>query len=116
MLGPARFTHIETCATEVCKAFKQSEELQDHIETLRNLDSLLASHREQLASLKKGEGGAQSADDSEPIISSHLKKNTKKSGYEGLDIPKAKRLMQAREASIKSVRGMIAKLKEPKPS
>lgn len=116
MLGPARFTHIETCATEVCKAFKQSEEMQDHIETLRNLDSLLASHREQLASLKQSDERRHSDDDSAPIIPSHLKKDTKKSAYEGLDIPKAKRLIQAREASIKSVKGMIAKLKEPEPS
>lgn len=114
MLGPARFTHIETCATEVCKAFKQSEELQDHIETLRNLDSLLANYREQLASLKKDKETRQSDDDSAPAISS--KNESKTSAYDSLDIPKAKRLINAREASIKSVKSMIAKLKESDPS
>ncbi|KAF9531378.1 ribosomal protein S5 domain 2-type protein [Crepidotus variabilis] len=49
MLGPARFSHIETCATEVCKAFKRTEELQDCITTLEMLDDTLAAVRKKLA-------------------------------------------------------------------
>jgi len=34
LLGPARFSHIETCAQEACRAFKRKEELDERISTL----------------------------------------------------------------------------------
>jgi len=39
--------------------------------------------------------------------------NAKKPDYNRLDVPKAKRLIQARESSIKSVRALIAKKNLP---
>ncbi|KAF8345996.1 ribosomal protein S5 domain 2-type protein [Amanita rubescens] len=97
LLGPARFTHIETCAEEVCREFKKSEELQDCITTLTSLDDLLAQLRSQL---KKG---------SSPPAQKDKDKDHKKLDYSTLDIPKAKRLIAARENSIKSCKSLLAK-------
>ncbi|KAF9565613.1 ribosomal protein S5 domain 2-like protein [Agrocybe pediades] len=109
MLGPARFSHIETCAAEVCKAFKHTEELQDCITTLETLDDLLAVHRENLASLT-------SHDASEESSSTRTKPkgpSVKKPNYKDLDLTKAKRLIKAREAAINSVKALIAKKSNP---
>lgn len=122
LLGPARFSHIETCATEVCKAYKKSEELQDCITTLRTLDDLLFTHREQLASLTTTtmtENDASStsispAPSNEPSSPpSSQNREAKKADYKNLDVTKAKRLIQARENSIKVVKAMIAKKSKP---
>ena len=100
MLGPARFTHIETCASEVCREFKRSEELRECVTTLQTLDDLLITLRAQLASLT-----TQSVSTS----SSTPERNSKKRDYKGMDVAKAKRLIQARENSLKSVKALIAK-------
>jgi len=123
LLGPARFSHIETCATEVCKAFKKSEELQDYITTLQTLDDLLIAHREHLASLtitavaENDETNASVAPNaspsSEPSSTPIQKREAKKTDYKSLDVAKAKRLIQARENSIKTVKAMIAKKSKP---
>ncbi|THH11824.1 hypothetical protein EW146_g7907 [Bondarzewia mesenterica] len=52
MLGPVRFMHIETCAREVCRAFRLQDEIEDHIATLQTLDDLLSDLRAQLSRLK----------------------------------------------------------------
>jgi hypothetical protein len=113
MLGPARFSHIETCAAEVCKTFKQSEELRDCISILQTLDDLLAQHRSELAALtpKSSEDAERSSSltgDSNSRASSS-QRDVKKPDYKDLDVAKAKRLIQARENSIKSVKALIAK-------
>jgi len=120
LLGPARFSHIETCATEVCKAYKKSEELEDYITTLRTLDDLLIAHREHLASLTVVENDETNASVAPNVSHSHepsstptQKKEVKKADYRGLDVTKAKRLIQARENSIKSVKAVIAKKSNP---
>lgn len=124
LLGPARFSHIETCATEVCKAYKKSEELQDCITTLRTLDDLLVVHREQLASLttttmtenddsNTSVSPATSDEPSTPSPPSTQKREAKKAEYKNLDVTKAKRLIQARENSVKAVKAMIAKKLKP---
>ena len=119
LLGPARFSHIETCATEVCKAYKKSEELQDCITTLRTLDDLLFAHREQLASLTTTtttENDASSTSTPSNELSSppsSQNREAKKADYKNLDVTKAKRLIQARENSIKAVKAMIAKKSKP---
>ena len=100
LLGPARFTHIETCASEVCREFKRSEELRECLTTLHTLDDLLTTLRAQLASLN-----AQSL----PTAASIPDRNSKKPDYKDLDVAKAKRLIQARESSLKSVKALIAK-------
>ena len=122
LLGPARFSHIETCATEVCRAYKKSEELQDYITTLRTLDDLLFAHREQLASLTittMTENDASSTSisptpsDEPSSPPSTQQREAKKAEYKNLDVTKAKRLIQARENSIKAVKAMIAKKSKP---
>ncbi|KAK2463136.1 hypothetical protein APHAL10511_004791 [Amanita phalloides] len=95
LLGPARFTHIESCAEQVCREFKKLEELQDCIATLTSLDDLLAELRSQL------EQGSSS--------SAQTDKDNKKRDYSILDVPKAKRLIAARENSIKSCKSLLAK-------
>ena len=100
LLGPARFTHIETCASEVCREFKRSEELRESITTLQTLDDLLVTLRDQLASLTTQSSTASS---------STPERNSKKPDYKGMDVVKAKRLIQARENSLRSVKVLIAK-------
>jgi hypothetical protein len=51
MLGPARFTHIETCAAEVCKHFKLQEDLKDCRTMLSSLDDILADLRSEFTTL-----------------------------------------------------------------
>lgn len=113
-LGPARFTHIETCASEVCKEFKRSEEIQDCITTLRTLDDLLTVHRDKLASFASKEPTSES---SKPTVDYPSPNSTphkaKKPDYDGLDLTKAKRLIQARENALKSVKSLIQKKVSP---
>ena len=101
LLGPARFTHIQTCASEVCREFKRSEELLECITTLQTLDDLLITLRAQLASLTTQSLTTTS--------SSVPERSPKKTDYKGMDLAKAKRLIQARENSLKSVKSLIAK-------
>jgi hypothetical protein len=100
LLGPARFTHIETCASEVCREFRRSEELRECITTLQTFDDLLITLRAQLASLT-----TQSLTTSTSIP----ERISKKTDYKGMDVAKAKRLIQARENSLKSVKALIVK-------
>jgi len=137
LLGPARFSHIETCATEVCKIYKQIEELQDCITTLRMLDETLADLRKELAEVgSKGEGELPAGSSREPgsaiigpdpttstsdlLPDAHRSTPEKEGGadsdvkpktpdYSNLDVAKAKRLIKARESSVKSVRTLIEK-------
>lgn len=97
LLGPARFTHIETCAEEVCREFKKLEELQDSITALTSLDDLLAGLRSQI---KKG---------TNPLAPTDKDSECKKPDYSSLDLPKARRLITAREKSIKSCKSLLAK-------
>ncbi|KAJ6593516.1 ribosomal protein S5 domain 2-like protein [Mycena capillaripes] len=96
MLGPARFSHIETCALEVCREFKRREEVKDCLATLRTLDDLLAQLRAELAVLR---GQAASAAAKTPDYS----------GWIDWDLPKARRLIRAREGAINSVKELISK-------
>ncbi|GAW00548.1 ribosomal protein S5 domain 2-like protein [Lentinula edodes] len=85
MLGSARFSHIETCVTEVCRTFKSKQELEDCIAMLSTLDDILKQLRDELALLSDYTLWTES------------------------DLPKAKRLVIAREKAIASVKNMIAK-------
>lgn len=96
MLGPTRFSHIETCTLEVCREFKRREEVKDALTTLRSLDDILAQLRDELAVLK-GEGAAA------PM------KTPDYSGWIDWDLPKARRLIRAREGSINSVKELLSK-------
>lgn len=104
MLGPARFSHIETCAREVSRAFRVQDEVEECVATLTNLDDILASLRAELANLTEVKGAA------------HEKSARKKHDYadlqKTLNLSKAKRLVAARENAIKSVKVSLQKAQE----
>ncbi|KAJ6497706.1 ribosomal protein S5 domain 2-type protein [Mycena sanguinolenta] len=95
LLGPARFSHIETCTLEVCREFKRREEVKDALTTLRSLDDILAQLRDELVALK---GETTSAPAKKPDYS----------GWIDWDLPKARRLIRAREGSINSVKTLLS--------
>ncbi|CDO77518.1 hypothetical protein BN946_scf184912.g17 [Trametes cinnabarina] len=132
MLGPARFDHIELCAREVCRTFRLKDDMATCIATLTSLDDILASLRAELASLTAAitvktdtDSSTQTAgntsatapsevDSSHPITPAPTAKSaTAHPSYtaleESLDITKAKRLITARENSIKSVKLALQK-------
>jgi len=74
---------------------------------LETLDDLLSVHREKLASLTTKEAQSSST------TSDRKRPSAKKPDYKDLDLTKAKRLIQAREAAIKSVKALIAKKSNP---
>lgn len=99
MLGPARFTHIETCAAEVCKHFKLQEDLEDCRAMVSSLDDILADLRSEFTALT-----------GKP--STH-----KKMDYDSIDdLSKLRKLVVAREAAIKSIKTLIGKAKDQRRS
>ncbi|KAH7927440.1 ribosomal protein S5 domain 2-like protein [Leucogyrophana mollusca] len=123
LLGPARFTHIETCASEVCRKFKRLEEMEEHITTLTTLDDILATLRAEFGALTSESPSVADTsspasarfEPSVPPAASIESKASKKQDYSGLqkdlDLAKAKRLVNARENAIKTVKTLIAKKK-----
>jgi uncharacterized phage infection (PIP) family protein YhgE len=103
MLGPVRFNHIETCTSEVCRSFKKSEELKEAVTMLNTLDDILAQLRSELAQLSSGVEGAPTETQS---------KKPEYPAWTPEDLPKAKRLVTARERAIATVKKMIAKRHE----
>jgi len=98
MLGPARFTHIETCADEVCRKFKLKEDVAECLSMLTSLDDILTSLRAEYATYS-----------TEPT-STGVKKTPDYSALgSSLDLVKLKRLVTARENSIKSVKQLLLK-------
>lgn len=106
MLGSARYTHIETCTIEVCRAFKTKQELEDCIVMLSSLDDILKQLREELAQLSEPPPASIEDTAAQPKLKSPDYKSWTES-----DLPKARRLVVARERAIASVKGMIAKRK-----
>ena len=110
MLGPVRFEHVETCAREVCRTFRLKDDMATCVATLTSLDDILASLRAELASLSASQSSGPASSQSA------LVKTSKTSPYaaleESLDIAKAKRLIAARENSIKSVKQALKKARE----
>ncbi|EIN06578.1 ribosomal protein S5 domain 2-like protein, partial [Punctularia strigosozonata HHB-11173 SS5] len=107
MLGPARFEHMETCTREVSRTFKLTDELEETITTIRSLDDILADLRREYASLSssetQGEGTTDNgAEKKRPTVDYSAIMQEK-------DLKKARRLITARENSIKSVKALIAK-------
>ncbi|KAG7449665.1 ribosomal protein S5 domain 2-like protein [Guyanagaster necrorhizus] len=94
LLGPVRFAHIETCAVEACRAFKQKEELDECVSTLSSLDDTLAQLRSELDSHSPGAAASKVKAPVYPV-------------WTMSDLAKAKRLVKARENAIKSVTTLI---------
>ena len=95
LLGPARFTHIKACAEEVAKLYAEDEERRDLVKTLGLLDEELGCLREELRKTTEGEAtlGKRKRQDDDNLST--------------IDLTKARRLVQARERSIKSVRALL---------
>ncbi|KAJ3776303.1 ribosomal protein S5 domain 2-like protein [Lentinula raphanica] len=113
MLGSARFTHIETCVTEVCRTFKNKQELEDCIAMLATLDDILKQLRDELAGLSH-----LSASTSSSSIDNTLRPKSKAPDYASWtvsDLSKARRLVTAREKAVASVKAMIAKRRAAGP-
>ncbi|KLO18942.1 ribosomal protein S5 domain 2-like protein [Schizopora paradoxa] len=101
MLGPVRFTHIEICAREVARNFREIEEIETCIEELNELDEELLRLR---ALLPQNAGTDSSANPTSP---------TKPRDYRAMllgtrDVEKAKRLVRARQNAVKSVQSILA--------
>lgn len=95
MLGPTRFTHIETCAAEVCKQFKLQEDLKDCRTMVSSLDDILSDLRSEFTTLT-GKPSTHKAMDYDSIN----------------DLAKLRKLVIAREAAIRSIKTLITKSKE----
>jgi hypothetical protein len=110
LLGPARFSHIETCAQEVCRKFKRKEELENCVSMLSTLDDILADLRVELANLP-----GPSTTSTSIGVKDILPRTPKKPDYSTFnadeDLPKAKRLVGAREKAIENAKVLIAKRK-----
>jgi len=95
MLGPARFTHMETCAADVCKRFKLQEDLKDCRTMLCSLDDILADLRSEFTALT-GKPSTHKTMDYNKID----------------DLSRLRKLVVAREAAIKSIKALIGRAKE----
>jgi len=80
----------------VCTQFKVIEELEGHVEQLQDLDKRLLDLRQRLATLGGQESTTTSSQNYNALLAT-------------LDLPKARRLVKARESAIKSVQTLIDK-------
>ena len=101
LLGPVRFSHIETCARDVCQVFKRQDEVDDCISTLATLDDTLGLLRLELAC------SAETTSHPDPTVTA--KKHIYLSSPTHANIAKLKRLISAREKSISVVKAILAK-------
>ncbi len=119
MLGPVRFDHIEMCTREVCHTFRVKDDMATSVATLTSLDDILASLRAELASLTaskppadaEGSIAGTEGDASTAVAAVPAKKSRPSYAAleESLDVAKAKRLITARENSIKSTKVALQK-------
>ncbi|KAI0919071.1 hypothetical protein AcV5_002083 [Taiwanofungus camphoratus] len=107
MLGPVRFSHIETCAREVCRTFRLKDDIETSIATLLSLDDILSSLRTDLSKITSGEASKSVPGESSEVSPKKVPDYT--ALKESLDINKAKRLITARENAIKSVKIALKK-------
>jgi hypothetical protein len=101
LLGPVRFTHIETCTREVCRTFKVIEQVEECIQELDKLDVTLTDLRANLAAVTESTSGS-----TKPAA-------PKGKDYSSLldppDLPKVKRLVNARNSAINGIRALLLK-------
>jgi hypothetical protein len=98
LLGPARFSHIQTCAAEACRVFKRKDEVEDHISTLSTLDDILSELRSDLSKLSPS---------SSPTMA--MKRREYSTSTDEANLTKLIRLITARENAIKSLKVLLAK-------
>lgn len=103
MLGPMRFNHIETCTHEVCRTFRLKDDMSTYIATLTSLDDILANLRAELVSTTSQESETGTFNAPKKTSTSYTALE------ESLDVARAKRLITARENSIKSVKAAVRK-------
>jgi len=106
LLGPARFSHIETCASEVCKQFRRAEELRECISTLKTLDTLLDVLRSEYKDHTSADASLQGKDQPGPDKAT---RSSTPRDYSNLDLQKGRRLIKARENAVRSVKLLLAK-------
>lgn len=110
LLGSARFSHIETCASEVCQEFKRTEALRECISTLNTLDALLGELRSEYNNSAPPDTPQSDPRSSRSDSTNFAIQTTSASkDYSNIDLQKGKRLMKARENAIKSVKLLLAK-------
>ena len=110
LLGPIRFTHIETCAHEVCRSFKMTEEVEEHITNLETLDKELKAAREELAALNpvKDDDGVGA----DPVAINRTIGHVYTTLLDPPDPTRAKRLVNARTSALRNVQALLARRKE----
>lgn len=119
MLGPVRFDHIEMCTREVCRTFRLKDDMATSVATLTSLDDILASLRAELASLSaskppaEAEGSQAIAEGDAVAAVAAVPAKKPRPSYtaleESLDVTKARRLITARENSIRSTKMALEK-------
>ena len=103
LLGPVRFTHIETCTRDVCRTFRNIEDVEGYIEKLKDLDQELARLRTELNSARGLENNEESVDTSPRKI------DYAQSLLNPPDLTKARRLLEARQRAVNSVKALANK-------
>jgi hypothetical protein len=122
LLGPVRFTHIETCARDVSRTFRKKEDIDECVSTLRTLDDLLSNLRAELRQISADPTAPPSNSSStaaSPLSSAGVATaanlKTTNSIYDyllvSLDVSKARKLVTARESAVKTVKSALAKKK-----
>lgn len=127
-MGPSRFDHIETCAVEVCRVFKRSEELRESITTLETLDVILEGLREELRMLQQQAASTSSTTigsnlESQPVLLISGKEfdigqgpgprgEKRKPDYSSLELARVRRLIRSRENALKWVKDSLDDLRK----
>lgn len=109
LLGPARFDHIESCATDACKVFQSIDALDDDLSRLSELDLQLSKLRIELRTL---------TDPDFLPTSSPSGSQTKSDPYQHLRNPVnligSAKLITAREKAIATLHKLIKEAKNKK--
>ena len=116
MLGAALFKHIELCTREVCRSFRNYEEVLSSIPQLERMDAEISSLRAELASLTPPSLQADNTNDEAVATPVPTPSAAKTQDYSSLldppDLPKTKRLLTARQNALRTVRGLLTKARQ----
>ncbi|KAH9821050.1 hypothetical protein DFH28DRAFT_923489 [Melampsora americana] len=111
LLGPARFDHIECCATDACKVFQSIDALDDDISRLTELDLQLSKLRIELKMITDPSFvSTSSPSGSQPLSNpyQHLRNPVNLIG--------SAKLITAREKAITTLHKLIKEAKDKKSS